>query len=72
MWGEFVFYLGTCTSTAGTSSCVGTGQGLLQVDYQPMVGRENGGSVFNKRASEQFLPSDCCCRIPPSVAVVAG
>lgn len=26
--------------------------------------RENKGSVFDKRASEQFLGSDCCCRIP--------
>lgn len=26
--------------------------------------RENKGSVFNKRASEQFLGSDCCCAIP--------
>lgn len=26
--------------------------------------RETKGSIFHKRASEQFLGSDCCCRIP--------
>lgn len=30
----------------------------------PLRRGEDKGSVFNKRASEQFLGSDCCCRFP--------
>lgn len=50
--GGVCFYLGTCTSTVGTSSCVGTGPRLLQVDYQPVVGgRVRGVYLINLQVS---------------------
>lgn len=67
--GGVCFYLGTCTSTAGTSSCVGTGPRLLQVDYQPVVGgRMRGVYLINVQVSsfcEVIVAAEspvCSCR----------
>ena len=59
------FCSGPRTWTAGRSRCVAGGAGprLLRADGRPVIGGRVRG-VCLTHASEQFLGSDCCCRIP--------
>lgn len=72
--GGVCFYSGTCTSAAGTWSCVGTGRGCCKWVISPLEGGRTRGVYLIKYLTCKRAVSAkwLWLQDPPSVPVVAG